>query len=221
MHRRAVLGGLLGLLGSSRLDSAEVDDGPVRRWIERARSLKSITADFRQERHLRAVTRPLVTSGRIWYRADGALRWQLGDPPKLIALRQASGADMRVVEPLARVVRLFSAEDAGQKGGALALLDAGFPESYAAFENRFRLDKVDGDEAGGWRVTARLQDNALSVAVQRMVFVIGGGSSQLLGLEVWLRDGSKIVNLFSNVKENDLVPDSLFQETTDGFRELK
>lgn len=128
---------------------------------------------------------------------------------------------MRVVEPMARVVRSFSAEDAGQKGGALMLLDAGFPESYAAFERRFQLDKVDEDEAGGWRVTVRLQDNALSVAVQRMVFVIGGESSQLRGLEVWLRDGSKIVSVFSNVKENDLVPDSLFQEATDGFRELK
>ena len=80
---------------------------------------------------------------------------------------------------------------------------------------------VERDEAGAWRVTTQLRDSALAVAVQRMVFVVDGATSQLLGLEVWLRDGSKIVSVFHNLKENAPVPDSVFEETTDGFRELK
>jgi outer membrane lipoprotein-sorting protein len=221
MERRVFFGTLLGLAVGGPLRAAEVDAAPVRGWIGRARSLKSVAAEFRQERHLRAVTRPLVSSGRVWYRADGALRWQLGEPPKLIALRPSSGADVTVIEPEAKTVRSFSAAEAGVKGGALALLDAGFPESHEAFEKRFRLDAVERDDAGAWRVTTQLRDNALAVAVQRMVFVVEESSSQLRGLEVWLRDGSKIISQFSQMTENGPVPDSLFQEVTDGYRELK
>jgi outer membrane lipoprotein-sorting protein len=221
MHRRLFLTGLAGLAVGGPLRAAAVDDAPVRQWVERARSLKSVAAEFRQERYLRALNKPLITTGRLWYRADGALRWQLGDPPKTIALRAGSGADVQVIEPEARTVRSFSADEAGIKGGALALLDAGFPESYQAFEKRFRLDGVERDETGAWRVTTQLRDSALAVAVQRMVFVVDEATSQLRGLEVWLRDGSRIVSLFSKLTENASMPDSVFEEATDGFRELK
>jgi len=221
MERRQFLGAFAGCVAAATLRGAEIDDAPVRQWIGRARSLKSVTADFRQERYLRALTRPLVTPGRVWYRADGALRWQLGDPPKTIALRSASGADVTVIEPEAKTVRTFSADIAGAKGGALSLLDAGFPESIEAFEKRFRIDGIESDDQGAWRITTQLRENALAIAVQRMVFVVDATSSQLRALEVWLRDGSRIVSLFDNMKENDPVPDSLFQESTDGFRELK
>jgi outer membrane lipoprotein-sorting protein len=221
MDRRVFLGGLLGLAGSGLVRGGVVDDAPVRGWIEKARSLRSIAVEFRQERHLRAVTRPLVTAGRVWYRADGALRWELGEPPKLIALRSAAGADVKVIEPAAKTVRFFAADEAGMKGGALGLLDAGFPESYEAFDRRFRLDGIERDEGGAWRVTTLVRDTALAAAVQRMVFIIGAGTSHLEGLEVWLRDGSRIVNQFSNLRENAPVPDSLFAVATDGFRELR
>jgi outer membrane lipoprotein-sorting protein len=221
MHRRLFLTGLAGLAAGGPLRAAAVDEAPVRQWVERARSLKSVAAEFRQERYLRALNKPLITTGRLWYRADGALRWQLGDPPKTIALRSGSGAEVQVIEPEARTVRSFSADEAGIKGGALALLDAGFPESYEAFEKRFRLDGVERDEAGAWRVTTQLRDSALAVAVQRMVFVVDEATSQLRGLEVWLRDGSRIVSLFSKLTENASMPDSVFEEATEGFRELK
>lgn len=221
MDRRVFLGSLLGLAGGGPLRGEVVDDAPVRGWIAKARSLRSIATEFRQERHLRAVTKPLVTAGRVWYRADGALRWELGDPPKLIALRPTAGADVKVIEPAAKSVRTFSADEAGTKAGALGLLDAGFPESYEAFDRRFRLDGIERDEGGSWRVTTQVRDTALAAAVQRMVFIIEAATSHLQGLEVWLRDGSRIVNQFSNLRENAPVPDSLFQLATDGFRELK
>lgn len=221
MVRRQFLTGLAAVAAGGSLRAAALDEAPVRLWVERARSLKSVAAEFRQERYLRALNKPLVTAGKLWYRADGALRWQLGDPPKTIALRRGSGADVRVIEPEARTVRLLAADEAGLKGGALALLDAGFPESYEAFEKRFRLDGVERDEAGAWRVTTQLRDSALAVAVQRMVFVVDGATSQLRGLEVWLRDGSRIVSLFGTLTENAAMPDSVFEEATDGFRELK
>jgi outer membrane lipoprotein-sorting protein len=221
MRRRAFIGGLAGLGALRPLTAAAVDDGPVRQWIGKARGLKSVAAGFRQERYLRTLTRPLVTPGRLWYRADGALRWQLGEPPKTIALRRGPGADVTVIEPAAKTVRVFASDAEGIKSGAVALLDAGFPESYEAFDKRFRLAGLERDDAGAWRVETGLRDNALSVAVQRMVFVVDASTFHLRALEVWLRDGSRMVSQFTELKENAEVPDALFEEATDGYRILK
>jgi outer membrane lipoprotein-sorting protein len=221
MRRRELLGGLAGLWVVRPLAAAVANDEPVRQWIGKARGLKSVTAEFRQERYLRALNRPLVTPGRLWYRADGALRWQLGEPPKTIALRRGPGAEVTVIEPAARTVRVFATDAAGVKSGAVALLDAGFPESYEAFDKRFRLDGLERDDAGAWRVETGLRDNSLSVAVQRMVFVVDPSTFHLRALEVWFRDGSRIVSHFTDLKENAPVPDAVFEEATDGFRRLK
>lgn len=212
----------LGSLGSgSMAAAATIDDAPVRRWVARAGELKSVAADFRQERYLRALTKPLITPGKLWYRADGAMRWQIGEPPKTIALRLRAGAHVTVLEPAAKIRRSFSAEQAGMSGGAIALLDAGFPESYEAFEKRFRVEAVDRDEAGAWRVTAQPRDPALTVAVQRMVFRVDAETSHLRGIEIWLRDGSRIENHFTALTENAPVPDSLFKEAAEGYRDVK
>lgn len=140
MQRRQLLTGLAGLAARGPLRAAAADEAPVRQWVERARSLKSVAAEFRQERYRRALNKPLITAGRLWHRADGTLRRQLGEPPRTIALRTGSGAALRVIEPEERTVRSFAADEAGINGGALALFDAGFPESYEACAKRFRLD---------------------------------------------------------------------------------
>ncbi|MFN0130484.1 MAG: LolA family protein [Verrucomicrobiales bacterium] len=221
MQRRTFCSALVGGILAPPLRGAAPDDTPVRQWVERARTLKSVEADFKQERYLRALNRPLVAPGRVWFRSDGALRWQLGDPPKTIALRPAAGSAIRVIEPEAKTVRSFTVEEAGSKGGALSLLDAGFPRSYESFESRFKLDRVERDEDGAWRITTHLRENALAVAVQRLVFIVESESSRVQGIEVWLRDGSRIASLFTNLKENAPLPDTLFDQNTDGYREVK
>ena len=221
MRRRLFLSGLLGVSASGRLRAAEPDDGLVRAWIARSGAVKSVAAEFRQERYLRALPRPLVSHGKVWYRADGAWRMQLGDPPAMIVLRTAAGAGVQVIAPGARTVQVVAADEAGLKGEALALLDAGFPRSYEEFEKRFRLQAVETVAAGGWRVTTQLRDSGLALAVQRMVFVLDEAGARLCSLEVWLRDGSRVENYFTLLEENVTVPDSLFREATDGFREVK
>jgi outer membrane lipoprotein-sorting protein len=139
----------------------------------------------------------------------------------MIVLRTASGAGVQVISPGARTVQVVAADEAGLKGGVLALLDAGFPRSYEEFEKRFRLEAVETVAAGGWRVTTQLRDSALALAVQRMVFVLDEAGARLRSLEVWLRDGSRVENYFTLLEENVTVPDSLFREATDGFREVK
>ena len=82
-----------------------------------------------QTRTLKALTEPLTASGRVWFAAPDRFRWELGDPPKTIALRVSD--EMIVIYPrLKRVERYRLAGDqTGPWRDALALLEAGFPRS--------------------------------------------------------------------------------------------
>jgi outer membrane lipoprotein-sorting protein len=202
---------------SDQAAGAEPDMTPVRQWIEHAKAVKSVVVEFTQERHLRAVTKPLVSMGRMWFKAPGALRWQAGDPPKMIALQRARGGDFTVLEPKKREARIFSAAALKDKGGPLAFIEAGFPTSLESFQKTFRIEEVSRHD-GRVEISGRLNDRRLSVAVLKIVFVIEPPAQRLRTLEIWFRDGSRIVNRFSKVTEDAEVPDTLFVESLDGWK---
>lgn len=201
--------------------AAEPDMAPVKAWIEHARTVKTVAADFRQERFLRAVAKPLVAQGKFWYKAPGAMRWQLGEPPRLILLRPGDAkGSVRLIDTQAKTVRPLSEELSKDQGGLVAFLDAGFPASVESFQEMVRISSIDRAD-GIARVTCHLRDSRLAVAVMKMVFVLDEAKRGLTGVEVWLRDGSKIINHFLNVQENAAAPEDLFKVPAEGFREEK
>ncbi|OQX08026.1 MAG: hypothetical protein BWK76_24135 [Desulfobulbaceae bacterium A2] len=48
--------------------------------------LRSVQADFTQEKHLRILARPLVSSGRLLFQTPGSLRWEYTAPVPSILL---------------------------------------------------------------------------------------------------------------------------------------
>ncbi len=53
---------------------------------ETAKSIKSINADFIQEKHLKILTRPLISKGKLFFSAPGSLRWEYFSPIRSILL---------------------------------------------------------------------------------------------------------------------------------------
>lgn len=208
------------LLLTAALPAAPPDLTPVKQWINHAKAAKSVVVEFTQERHLRAVTKPLVSTGRMWFKAPGALRWQVGEPPKLIALQQTRGGDLIVLEPKKREARVFSAAALQDKSGPFAFIEASFPTSLEAFQEKLRIDRVEL-RGGLVEVSGQMKDRRINVAVLKIVFIIDPASHRLRSLEVWFHDGSKIVNQFSKVTENTEVPDRLFTESLEGWKVTK
>lgn len=60
--------------------------GPARAGDGEAARLRSVQADFSQEKHLKILVRPLSSSGRLLFQAPGSLRWEYTAPVASIML---------------------------------------------------------------------------------------------------------------------------------------
>ena len=108
-------------------------------WLSRQTNVHTWSAEVIQTRTLKSLLRPLTATGRVWYAAPHQFRWELGDPPQTIAVRQSER--MVVIYPRLKRAELFPLDTAspGPWRDALALLEAGFPRSRSELESRFRL----------------------------------------------------------------------------------
>lgn len=59
-------------------------------------TIKSIAADFTQEKHLSILQEPTVSNGKFYYKAENKVRWQIITPEPYMVI--INGTDMTVVE---------------------------------------------------------------------------------------------------------------------------
>lgn len=196
---------------------APVDLSPVKAWIAKQASVKSLIVDLKQERHLRTVKKPLESEGRFYFLAGGAFRWQAGDPPKLVAVMSPE-EEFSVIYPAKKTAEVFSREalerdDAGQ---GIAFLRAGFPTSLAEFQQRFEVIGIKSE--GGWDIVEIKPTGAgSSFAVRKLVLTINQESHRLGAMQIHLRDGSWINNSVTSLQENPVIPASQFKFDLSGY----
>lgn len=61
-----------------------------------ARPIRSIRADFVQEKHMKILVRPLVSSGVFCFQAPSSLRWEYREPLRNILLMTSDGTERYV-----------------------------------------------------------------------------------------------------------------------------
>jgi outer membrane lipoprotein-sorting protein len=90
--------------------------------------IQTWSAEFVQTRRLKALTQPLNATGRVWFAAPNRFRWELGQPPQTIAVRNAQ--EMLVIYPkLKRAERYpLTGNAGGQWRKRLLCSKPGFPE---------------------------------------------------------------------------------------------
>ena len=195
----------------------EPDLEPVKRWLSHQADVKSVRADFQQERQLRTLKRPIITPGKLWFRAPGSFRWELGVPPRTIAL-QRPDQDMLVLQPLQGRALRYSKEKLAEPGGArgVGFLSAGFPRSFDSFTEQFTVTEVT--LAGGeYQFEARLNDTRASLVLRKIIFYVAADTFQTKGFYLRFRDSSSIATRFENVKEGATVEDSVFEEALEDY----
>ncbi len=197
-----------------RVPAGPAEEAWVSRWLASATNLVTWQAGVTQTRHLKALTQPLVSTGKVWFAAPNSFRWELGDPPQSIALR--SGDLLTVLTPrLKRAERVALGSAAGAPvNDMLALLDAGFPRDPEAFAKRFEVTGVSTN-AGVVRLdlkpreaSARRMMPALAVELDEL----GWG---LKGTDLTFVDGSRLRNEFSAVVTNAPMSPELFRTNLD------
>ena len=182
----------------------------VNAWLASQTNLTTWHADFTQTRALSTLTQPLTARGRVWFAAPRRFRWELGEPPQTIAVRQPT--EVLILYPrLKRAERypLDSAAAGGPWKDAMALLDAGFPRSRAELDATFAIAALT--ETNGLHTLA-LQPRSASARklMPEIQITFSLRDNVLRATQLRFTDGSLLRNDFTNVVMNQKLDESLF-----------
>jgi outer membrane lipoprotein-sorting protein len=197
------------------LVAMEAQSHPILRdWISKQSDLRSLRAEFEQTRRLPALRLPLKRTGTVWLDSQSRFRWQVGDPPELIAI--GSPDRILLVDPKKKRARILK-DDA--EGGPLRFdaISLPFAKSYEDFQKRFQvLSLIErGDVV---EVTMAAKDPQIAAGMKSLRIVFRRSSGVVEFLELDLRDGSQISTTMTQVEVNPQIPANLFDFDLEGFQ---
>ena len=204
---------LLLALITGHLSAAE-SESALSKWLHSQTQIQTWSAEVIQTRALKSLTQPLTAAGHVWFAAPNRFRWELGNPPQTIALRQAD--QMLVIYPKLKRVEKYplTGDRTGQWRDTLSLLEAGFPRNQSELESRFRIES-EATAGGIHEVT--LQPKSASARRMMPHIKIGFATSDfsLRATELQFADGSTMRNDFTNAVLNPKLDESLFAPDVD------
>lgn len=206
---------LVPVTGQGADDRTAVARALVHQWIEKGSAVRSLEIDFVQERKLKALRMPLTRTGKIWFQRPESFRWQISEPPALIAVRKAGG-DLRVADTREKTLRTWSAaelaaEAGNGKGHGFAMAGTGFPASIEAFEQMFEINSAEETPTPGvWDVRLDLRDKKAGIFVKEIVFTIQPGDGSLNKFDILMRDGSILTTRIVTARKNPSIPPAVF-----------
>jgi len=186
------------------------ENSPLTIWMDAQTNIHTWSADCTQTRSFKTLTQPLTESGKVWFEQPNRFRWELGNPPKTIAVRDKS--EMLLLYPRLKRVERYPLDSSapGPWRDVLALLEAGFPKSQAELESKFRIISQ--------AVTNNICDLVLqpkSAAARKMMpqleISFDLKQTSLRSVSFKFADGSFLRNDFSNPVLNPKIDESLFR----------
>jgi len=186
----------------------------LRAWLAASTNRASFRSDLTQTRHLKTLTHPLTSTGRVWFQAPSQFRWELGDPPQSIALR--SGDSMMVLSPRLRRAEVYTlgSSASGPAKDLMGLLDAAFPRSLEELRAQF---DVEGVTTNRDRLELILHPRSPMARKLMPALTIGldAATQELRSTELSMADGSRLRNEFHGFLTNAPVSAELFQTNLD------
>lgn len=164
-------------------------------WLSHQTTQPVWSARVVQTRHLPALVQPLSSTGRVWFDHSDRFRWELGDPPRTIAIR--NGDHLRVAYPqLDRVEHYFdNGPDEQTLRMALELLEVGAPSSSENFFSRYRLVNAAQD-TNSWIFELGPRDATIGRMIASVQVQVARSDFLLLSTEIEFRDGARLRNDF-------------------------
>ena len=208
---------LFPLLLACSASAADPDMDLVKRWLTKQAGAKAVAIDFTQTRELRSLKRPIEVEGKLWFKAPGSFRWELGQPARTIAL-QSAGDDMLVVEPAKKRAKRFTKESLLEKGRGrgVGFLGAGLPRGIEAFTAQFTITATQR-KGELYHIEARLNNKRAALVLRKIVFFVDAGSLESRGFYLRFRDASSITTTFNKIVKNPSIPTSTFTFDLTGF----
>jgi outer membrane lipoprotein-sorting protein len=190
-------------------------------WIAAGAKLKSLEASFVQERQLKALRQPLSKPGKLWFQRPSAFRWQIGEPPAIIAVRYVKGG-LTVADMKARKATQWSAEaldrEIAERGGqGFAMMAGSFAASLEEFEKIFEIKSAAPTKAlGQMELLLALRDKKAALVVKEISFLVQPATGALDQFELRMRDGSILRTRITAARRDAAPPPGAFVLDTSG-----
>jgi outer membrane lipoprotein-sorting protein len=179
-------------------------------WLAAQTNLHAWSADLTQTRTLKTIAQPLTSTGRVWFAAPNRFRWELGNPPSTLAVRDADR--MLVIYPRLRRAERYPLDDEarGPWKDMLSLLEAGFPRDRAALEKQF---KVLSRAVSNGVCEVALQPRAAAARrfMPEVRVTFATNDFALRATQLRFADGSRMRNEFRDARRNPPLEESLFR----------
>ena len=178
-------------------------------WFAAQTNLHTWSADLVQTRSLTVLSQPLTAPGKVWVVVPDRFRWELGQPPQTIALRDRDL--LSLTYPRLKRVEKYPLNDKqpGPWRDALALLEASFPRDRATLDSHFRVLSATVTNAV-FTLALQPKSSAARRFMTEIQVSLRTNDFTLAATELRFSDGSAMRNDFSNAVVNPALPDGLF-----------
>ncbi len=178
------------------------------KWFAAQTNMQTWSADFIQTRSLMALATPLKSSGKVWVE-PGKFRWELGQPPQTIVVRNPDA--LLILYPRFKRAEVYALAKIppGPLKDAMALLDVSIPRNRAALEEHFQL------------LSATVTNSVLQLTLQpkssakQFIGAVAMGfhtnNYVIADSQMNFSDGSTLRNDFTNVVFNQPMDPKLFE----------
>ncbi len=201
------------------VSAAEPDWSVIENWIDQQKDLVTLWAQFTQTRSLPSVRNPISKPGRLWFDRDGRLRWELGDPARMIVLRR--GEEFLLIDTKRQVARRvdLSAGADSIPPEARPFLALRFPmaESLANFRELFEVREMDRTEDA---VTLQLLPRQAEARryLQSLRITFDKERGLLREFALVFEDDTEIRTDFTEIKTNGRFAEGTFAFDLKGYR---
>ena len=197
----------LAIVIGASVEAASLDP-LVQKWLGKQTELQTWTADVTQTRHLQSLTQPLISQGKVWFSAPNQFRWQIGQPPATIALRDPTS--LVILYPRLKRAERYRLDQTNPLQDTLALLDAGFPRNEQDLIGRFNVLEQNKKPAS-FELVLQPKAPAARRLLPQLRVIFSPENLSLLATELQFTDGSTMRNEFSAVQLNPELDSGLFE----------
>lgn len=170
------------------------------------RTVKTIDARFRQEKNLKILKKPLVSTGRFVYRSPDSVRWEYLEPMKSVSLVHKGNARRYMWSREEGFI-----QDASSNIEAMQIVMGKLSDWMSG---RFTRDETfSATLKPGPPVTVVLtpQDDAIADFIQRVELAFSADCRVVEEVRITESERASTVIRFEEVKLNTQLPDNLFE----------
>jgi outer membrane lipoprotein-sorting protein len=178
-------------------------------WLAQQAQVKTWSADVVQIRKLKSLVRPLKSRGQVWFEQPNRFRWQLGDPPRTIAVRKEE--ELLIIYPRLKQAERYSTGDDIDPAWkqVLSLLEVGFPSDAEAFFAQYQLLSTKKTKKS-WKFELRPAAELARRLLDRVWVEASRRDFSLMATELVFPDGSTMRNEFIRRRLNPDLEEGLF-----------